>query len=69
VFCFRNGSLTNCQSTGNVAAAPVAAEGASAPTVLRQQLPEAVRLQMVFEEGSGQSGRLQRDVMLAPQPN
>lgn len=71
VFCFRSGSLSNCQSTGNVASAPAAASGASAPAaaVVRQQLPEAVRLQMVFEEGSGLSGRLQRDVMLAPQPD
>ncbi|WP_375184119.1 prepilin-type N-terminal cleavage/methylation domain-containing protein [Aquabacterium sp.] len=67
VYCFRNGSLTNCQSTGNVA--PAAPSASGVPAAARQQLPEAVRLQLVFAEGSGLNGRLQRDVMLSPQPN
>jgi general secretion pathway protein J len=55
VYCFRNGSLNNCQSTGNV-------------TAVGQAVPQAVRCQITFGEGSGFSGRLSRDVMLAPQP-
>lgn len=77
IYCFRRGSLSNCQSTGDAAKAQAGAqsgmppEAAAAARMALSQgitLPEAVRLQVVFGEGSGFSGRLSRDVMLAPQP-
>ena len=60
VFCFRNGGMSSCQSSGDV----VRDAGG-----LREQLPQAVRLQLVMGEGSGFQGALSRDLMLAPQPN
>ena len=65
VFCFRNGAMSNCQSSGDVARG---AAGADALSGLREQLPQAVRLQLVLGEGSGFQGMLSRDLMLAPQP-
>lgn len=83
VYCFRNGSLSNCQSTGNLAAitqSPSSAQqqgqspggaptpGAAAMMALtRQMLPQAIRAQLTLGEGSGFAGRLSRDIMLAPQ--
>ncbi|TXJ03776.1 MAG: prepilin-type N-terminal cleavage/methylation domain-containing protein [Aquabacterium sp.] len=58
VFCFRNGAMSNCQSSGDVS-----------PDGGREQLPQAVRLQLSLGEGSGFQGTLSRDLMLAPQPN
>lgn len=66
VFCFRNGAMSNCQSSGDVVRG---AAGADALSGLREQLPQAVRLQLVLGEGSGFQGMLSRDLMLAPQPN
>lgn len=54
VFCFRNGSLSNCQSTGNI-------------SVGREELPQALRVQLVLGEGSGFGGNVSRDMMVAPQ--
>jgi len=113
VYCFRNGSLSNCQSTGNVVRTPVASgaasgaggnsgaagtagttagantgsgsntgtgtgagsaadgnsgEGAVAALASREQLPQAVRSQLVLGEGSGMAGIVTRDMMLSPQP-
>lgn len=84
VFCFRNGSLSNCQSTGNVARVPAApagaggsgggttgstsGEGAVAALANREQLPQAVRSQLSLGEGSGMAGVITRDMMLSPQP-
>ena len=65
VFCFRNGAMSNCQSSGDVVRG---AAGADALSGLREQLPQAVRLQLVLGEGSGFQGMLSRDLMLAPQP-
>ena len=65
VFCFRNGAMSNCQSSGDVARASA---GEGALSGLREQLPQAVRLQLVLGEGSGFQGTLSRDLMLAPQP-
>lgn len=56
VFCFRDGSLSNCQSTGNVVQGMV-------------QMPQALRVQLVLAEGSGFGGNLTRDMMIAPQTN
>ncbi len=77
VYCFRSGSMTNCQSTGNVTQTPSAAAGktgataaaAAALTVSREQLPAAIRCRLTLGEGSGFAGTLTRDLLLAPQPN
>lgn len=50
--------MSNCQSSGDVS-----------PDGGREQLPQAVRLQLSLGEGSGFQGTLSRDLMLAPQPN
>ncbi|MFT3858963.1 MAG: prepilin-type N-terminal cleavage/methylation domain-containing protein [Aquabacterium sp.] len=77
IYCFRRGSLSNCQSTGDTANVQTGAQSglpldpAKAGRIALAQgitLPEAVRLQVVFGEGSGFTGRLSRDIMLAPQP-
>lgn len=72
VYCFRGGSMSSCQSTGDVVkAAPVipagGATGAAAVPSQRQALPSAVRCQMTLGEGSGFAGTLTRDAVLAPQ--
>ena len=72
VYCFRGGSMSSCQSTGDVArtvqSIPVGgATGAAAVPSQRQALPGAVRCQMTLGEGSGFAGTLTRDVVLAPQ--
>lgn len=75
VYCFRNGSLSNCQSTGNVTniarqpGTPPNQPG-QPPTALsgiRQLVPQAIRCQLTLGEGSGFAGRLSRDILLAPQ--
>lgn len=63
IFCFRDGSVSNCQSSGDVLRGGGELDAAG----LREQLPQAVRLQLVMGEGSGFQGSLSRDVMLAPQ--
>lgn len=65
VFCFRNGAMSNCQSSGDMARNT----GAGAMGAMREQLPHAVRLQLVMTPGRGQQGSISRDLMLAPQPN
>src|SRR3989338_6924377 len=64
-FCFLNGAMSTCQSSGGGARASA---GEGALSGLREQLPQAVRLQLVLGEGSGFQGTLSRDLMLAPQP-
>lgn len=59
VFCFRGGSMSNCQSTGNLAQNP---SPAPAP---KFQLPDAVRCQVTLGEGSGFTGSLTRDLLVA----
>lgn len=81
VYCFRNGNLSNCQSTGNVVQAGSAASGAAsgaaggtggqaaaAGLASREQLPQAVRSQLTLGDGSGMAGVVTRDMMLSPQP-
>lgn len=58
VYCFRSGSLSNCQSSGNV----VADSGT------REQLPQAIRSQLTLGDGAGVAGMLSRDIILSPQP-
>jgi len=57
VFFFQGNAWANCQSTGNVTAAS---------GVQRQALPSGVRLVLAFAPGSGLSGNLVRDTVLAP---
>lgn len=64
VYCFRSGSLSNCQSSGNVASG----SGEGSPNFVREQLPQAIRSQLILGEGSGADGMLSRDIMLSPQP-
>lgn len=71
-YCFRGGALTNCQSSGNVKASTATGASAIANAVtvngtVRQQLPDAVRLQVTLGEGSGFQGTLTRDILLGPQ--
>jgi general secretion pathway protein J len=82
VYCFRDGSMSNCQSTGNVVTGPGAASGAAASAgasnpsgsgavaelLSREQLPQALRSQLTLGEGSGRGGVVTRDMMLSPQP-
>jgi general secretion pathway protein J len=74
VYCFRGNAWSNCQSSGDLAAAPAPpappASGASAPAPApapREELPSGVRLMLEFAEGSGLAGSLTRDVALGPQ--
>ena len=59
IYFHRDNAWTNAQSTGNLVAGP--AGPASAPPVLRVQLPNAVRLVITLP-----AGRLTRDVALGP---
>ncbi len=75
VYCFRSGSISNCQSSGNLVSAsgapPSSNEGAAAAaaaTIAREQLPQAIRSQLVLGDGASVSGLLSRDIMLSPQP-
>lgn len=77
VYCFRSGALSNCQSSGNVVAGSAAASAstdvtgaaaAAAASILREQLPQAIRSQLVLGSGSGAEGALTRDIILSPQP-
>lgn len=55
VYCFRSGSLSNCQSSGNVVDS-------------REQVPQAIRSQLTLGDGSSSAGLLSRDIILSPQP-
>ena len=77
VYCFRSGALSNCQSSGNVVAGASAASAstdatgaaaAAAASIMREQLPQAIRSQLVLGPGSGAEGALTRDIILSPQP-
>jgi general secretion pathway protein J len=57
VYFFQGNAWANCQSSGDVAAAS---------GVQRQVLPTGVRLVLAFAPGSGLSGSLIRDTVLAP---
>ena len=61
VYFYRNNGWSNCQSSADVAVAAPAASG-----VQRQVLPTGVRLVLAFAPGSGLSGSLVRDTLLAP---
>ena len=77
VYCFRSGSLSNCQSSGNVVsgssssgsgASSEGAAAAAAASIAREQLPQAIRSQLTLGDGAGVAGMLSRDILLSPQP-
>ena len=71
VYCFRSGSLSNCQSSGNVvggSGAPAPGEGTPAPSIVREQLPQAIRSQLALGDGADVAGVLSRDILVSPQP-
>jgi len=63
VYFYRGNAWSNAQSSGNLVSAP--SPGASAP-VLRQALPEGVRLVLAFADGGTASGTLTRDISITP---
>jgi general secretion pathway protein J len=77
VYCFRSGSLSNCQSSGNVVSGS-SSQGGSSPSegaaaaaaanIVREQLPQAIRSQLTLGDGAGVAGMLSRDILLSPQP-
>lgn len=81
VYCYRNGSWSNCQSSNDVTRVSAAAPGApgatpSAPapartpaTTTREILPQAIRLVLTLGADSGFVGPVTRDVIMPPQPN
>ena len=64
VYFYQGNAWSNCQSTGNIAAAP--APGGASGVPVRQALPKGVRVVLSFTEGSGTSGDLTRDTVLGP---
>lgn len=67
VYCFRGGSMSNCQSTGNVVQkVPPPGKNPPPPPPSGFQLPEAIRCQLTLGEGSGFAGTLTRDLRIAP---
>lgn len=71
VYCFRSGSLSNCQSSGNVvggSATGVGAAAAAMANIAREELPQAIRSQLTLGDGAGVAGVLSRDILLSPQP-
>ncbi|MDQ2927627.1 MAG: prepilin-type N-terminal cleavage/methylation domain-containing protein [Pseudomonadota bacterium] len=64
VYFYQGNGWANCQSTGNVAAVGAAA---SAPPGHQIQVPPSgVRLVLAFAPGSGMTGSLVRDTLIAP---
>lgn len=63
VYCYRGNAWTNCQSSGDVAAAPGGAGAGPAKIVL----PSGLRLVLTFAGGNGFEGTLTRDVAFGPQ--
>jgi general secretion pathway protein J len=64
LYFWRGNGWSNAQSTGDVAPPGTDASGNA---VLRQLLPEGVRLVLTFGEGAPVVGTLTRDLRLAPQ--
>jgi len=72
VYCFRSGSLSNCQSSGNVVsnngASTAGTAVATMASIVREQMPQAIRSQLTLGDGAGVAGILSRDILLSPQP-
>lgn len=71
VYFWRNNAWTHPQSTGDVGLADPAAPGTPGgpPPVVRQQLPQGVRLTLVMGEGGSLSGTYTRDIVLRARGN
>lgn len=78
VYCHRNGSWSNCQSSNDVTRATAVVPGAPGVTPspartpavsTREVLPQAIRLVLTLGADSGFSGAVTRDVIMPPQPN
>lgn len=63
LYCYRSNAWTNCQSSGDVAAAAGGAGAGPAKIVL----PSGLRLVLTFVGGNGFEGTLTRDVAFGPQ--
>ena len=68
VYFFQGTAWANCQSTGNVVALPTApvASAASGVAAAKVALPGGVRVVLGFAPGSGLTGNLVRDTIIAP---
>jgi general secretion pathway protein J len=66
VYFYQGNGWSNCQSTGNVVAAPVGGASGAAGVPPRVALPMGVRIVLDFAPGSGQNGMLTRDTLLGP---
>jgi general secretion pathway protein J len=65
VYFFQGNSWANCQSTGDIVAAPQPTQASSAPIITpRQALPQGVRIVLSFAPGSGLNGELTRDTLI-----
>jgi general secretion pathway protein J len=65
VYFYQGNAWANCQSSGDVAAAPPPASAASAVAV-RTLLPKGVRVVLSFAPSSGVGGDLTRDTLVGP---
>jgi len=72
-FCYTGGNLANCQSSRSSTVIVAATTGTTASgatinsTATRQALPDAMRVQLTMNEGSGYDGTLTRELAVAPQ--
>jgi general secretion pathway protein J len=65
VYFYQGNSWANCQSTGDIVAAPPPTQATSAPIITpRQALPQGVRIVLSFAPGSGLNGELTRDTLI-----
>ena len=70
LYCYRGNAWSNCQSSGDVAAAAPPASGASgaAGATARTVLPTGLRVVLTFADGSPHDGTLTRDLALVATP-
>lgn len=66
LYCYRGGGWANCQSSGYTVPQQPGAASAPSGSAQAQPLPEGVRLQLSFGEGSGQVGSVVRDIKVSP---
>ena len=67
VYFYQGNSWSNCQSTGNFAAAAASTAASGGVVVpIRQALPKGVRIVLSFADGGSTSGDLTRDTVLGP---
>ena len=66
VYFFQGTAWANCQSTGNVALPTTPAASGATPGPQQMALPSGVRVVLGFAPGSGLTGNLVRDTIIAP---